>query len=302
MEGPKEMDRYEYEEEEEEVEEEEEEEYEYAEADLDAVAIDESGEGDDCDEGDEGDEGDAGDAEEEEEEDYEDPKQDLGEETDEETKRATPLLSCSPDDTPKKVFEKFSTLLPGARQSHNPSAMIQRTVEEMLNTRGFEFVRSVDPSKTKTKADVVLSAKRSDSTLLALIYFKEKIGKEFAKNIKTFYMACKADKLVVVALITHAAFVLLNTEIGSVNIFTPESLLQNYTKHCLVPKHEKMSKADAELFLERKKLKSAPHHLPKISINDPIVRFHDWKRGDLIRITRNIGGAIEPNIIVRIVQ
>jgi len=54
--------------------------------------------------------------------------------------------------------------------------------------------------------------------------------------------------------------------------------------HELVPKHEVLSKEDAEEVLKRYHVK--PYRLPHIKTSDPAVKAIGGKPGDIIRITR----------------
>jgi len=54
--------------------------------------------------------------------------------------------------------------------------------------------------------------------------------------------------------------------------------------HELVPKHEVLSKEDAEDVLKRYRVK--PYQLPHIKASDPAVKAIDGKPGDIIKITR----------------
>jgi DNA-directed RNA polymerase subunit H len=55
-------------------------------------------------------------------------------------------------------------------------------------------------------------------------------------------------------------------------------------KHILIPKHEKLSSAEAKKVLE--KYNVTINDLPKILITDQGIRHLDVKSGDIIKITR----------------
>lgn len=59
----------------------------------------------------------------------------------------------------------------------------------------------------------------------------------------------------------------------------------NILEHKLVPKHEIMS--DSEIEETFKDLDYDVDHLPKIKINDPVVKNIEAKVGDVLRITRD---------------
>ena len=61
--------------------------------------------------------------------------------------------------------------------------------------------------------------------------------------------------------------------------------------HVYVPKHEIMSKKDAEAVLE--KFNCKPTELPLIFVNDPAILGLGVKPGDMIKITRKSSTAGE---------
>lgn len=74
---------------------------------------------------------------------------------------------------------------------------------------------------------------------------------------------------------------------SAVEFFTIKELLYNVTKHALVPKHEAINELPNDITKEQ---------LPKILRTDPIVRFHAWQIGTVVRITRVFGShAVEYN-------
>lgn len=76
-------------------------------------------------------------------------------------------------------------------------------------------------------------------------------------------------------------------------MFNEAELLYNITNHKLVPKHEKVN--EKEVLQKLKRLEFS--NLPIILFNDPIIRYYNHKKGDIIRIKRN-----DNNIVYRIVK
>jgi DNA-directed RNA polymerase subunit H len=56
-------------------------------------------------------------------------------------------------------------------------------------------------------------------------------------------------------------------------------------KHELVPSHAVLSKSEIEKIF--KDLDFEIEHLPRIKINDPVVKSIDAKKGDILEITRD---------------
>lgn len=78
----------------------------------------------------------------------------------------------------------------------------------------------------------------------------------------------------------------------SIELFNENELRYDITEHRLVPKHEKISRAEAVEF--KKKFGT---RIPVILKTDPVARFYSFQRGDIIRITRADG-----NISFRLVK
>ena len=78
-----------------------------------------------------------------------------------------------------------------------------------------------------------------------------------------------------------------------VQIMWCKQLQFNITKHEYVPKHEKLSEPETDIILKRYNLNSKSQ-LPCILNNDVIVRYYNFKPGDILRIT-NIGNSQNKN-------
>ena len=80
-----------------------------------------------------------------------------------------------------------------------------------------------------------------------------------------------------------------------IEIFTQEEMQYNITKHRLVPKHTLLSSTEAHEFKTKYGIK-----FPTLMLTDPVCRFYNFQRGDIIRVTRkNDRGT---NIMYRIVK
>lgn len=72
---------------------------------------------------------------------------------------------------------------------------------------------------------------------------------------------------------------------GMLQVFFMKELMYNPMKHELVPKHERLSEAEAKSMMEQYLVKSKAQ-LPIISRNDPIARRLGLRHGDIVKITR----------------
>ncbi len=61
-------------------------------------------------------------------------------------------------------------------------------------------------------------------------------------------------------------------------------ILSEGIKHVYIPKHEILSKKEADEVL--KMYNAKPHQLPFILINDPAIRHLNPQPGDIVKITR----------------
>lgn len=72
---------------------------------------------------------------------------------------------------------------------------------------------------------------------------------------------------------------------NNVQIFWCKQIQFNITKHSLVPLHKKITDEEKENILLKYKI-LYKSQLPIISHQDPIVRWYNFKKGDIIRISR----------------
>ena len=64
-------------------------------------------------------------------------------------------------------------------------------------------------------------------------------------------------------------------------LFSIDDLQYNITKHVLQPKFERLSEKEAQDFKKSYGIK-----FPVLRKDDPISRFYNYKRGDVIRVKR----------------
>lgn len=67
--------------------------------------------------------------------------------------------------------------------------------------------------------------------------------------------------------------------------FCINNLQINITKHCLVPKHELINQEEIEDIMKKHNILSK-NQLPLINRNDPVIKYYNFKPGDICKITR----------------
>ena len=81
-----------------------------------------------------------------------------------------------------------------------------------------------------------------------------------------------------------------------IELFAQEDLQYNVTKHRLQPEFERLSPKEAETFRKRFNV----DHFPTMRFADPVARFLDYRRNDIIKITTARGARLQ--ITFRIVK
>ena len=76
--------------------------------------------------------------------------------------------------------------------------------------------------------------------------------------------------------------------IDSIQITFYKNLLFNPTKHILVPRHIKLEDNEVSKIIDRYKL-SSKIQIPIILKDDPIVRYYNFKSGDVLKIEKRVG-------------
>ena len=71
---------------------------------------------------------------------------------------------------------------------------------------------------------------------------------------------------------------------SNLGIMHHDELKFNVARHCMVPKHIGISKEDAEIFFESRKIDS--HQLPLLRESDPVAKYYGYAKGTLVKIER----------------
>ena len=161
------------------------------------------------------------------------------------------------------------------------------TCNDMLNDRGFVYTEMIeDQYKIYEKDSHKLVVIISQSDKLNIDYMKEYIKLLSDNDIKSCIIAYNND------ITPSAKKVVENLFQYSIELFTLNELQYNITKHRLYNKHEKLDKEQRSKFVEKYGTK-----VPVILEKDPVARYFNFKKGNIIRVTRK--GDI---IVYRIVK
>lgn len=105
-------------------------------------------------------------------------------------------------------------------------------------------------------------------------------------------------KFIIVSNIQNKALKQLQ-EYKNTEVFYDYELKINLIDNCLVPKHILLSDKEASDVIESYNLK--PNNLKRLLITDPVAKYYNMKRGNIVRIERpsiNSGYSIDYRIVV----
>lgn len=158
---------------------------------------------------------------------------------------------------------------------------MEMVVNEMLKDRGY-----VDIEKVQSDNMIV-----KKSNMVTYVYFckEDKSGIKSYKNVVKFINENECNSVIFIyksniTIFAKNEFEKLSKEQIQIEIFSESQLQFNITKHYLVPKHELLSNEEKSRVL--KELRCDLKSLPVIMLNDPISRYYNFKRGQMIKITR----------------
>ena len=158
---------------------------------------------------------------------------------------------------------------------------VKQTVFEMLRDRGYKNIDEIAGGK--------LIAKTNDITTLIYACKEDKSGIKSYKQALKLINENKCNALIFIYRTCITIFAknefekLVNDNI-KIELFSESELSFNITKHVLVPSHELLKQEEKINVL--RDLRIDPKSLPVLTITDPVARYYNYKRGDVIRITR----------------
>lgn len=152
------------------------------------------------------------------------------------------------------------------------------TIIEMMDQRGYQVVDSDDDSVTAidTEGNTIIAMLLGDVGKINIECAKTIMGHMDSNNISHAILV-RTDVITPSAKDAFSTMMSMNFE-----FFYFDELQYNITKHRYVPLHEKLSPEEKNNFKERFGLK-----IPIIKVTDPVSRFYNFKKGDIIRVYRS---------------
>ena len=165
---------------------------------------------------------------------------------------------------------------------------IFKTLLEMLSDRHFEtkdIQIQKDIEVRKETFNILVKHKVTGSTLQIFYFDDGKIGINHLKSIVNNLNDIKHVLIIHEDIITSFGkqFIISQSDIHF-ETFLSKELVNNITKHDLVPRHVWLTNDYKEKFIKDFKIKEK--NLPRILKSDPIVRYYGCNVGTLIKIYR----------------
>ena len=178
-----------------------------------------------------------------------------------------------------------------------------KTLLELANDRG--FTNDYYPNKRiveyqlrmfqSNSAAFDMHFKKNDRKLIITFFNKElvndfkKVDKKILSLVK-IYQIKKTDDIIIIYNKNHLESLsslkrLFQYQNINTKILSLDFLQFNVSNHIFVPKHEKITKIEVENLKKEYRLKSL-RQLPFIFISDPQSKYHGFRIGDVVKITR----------------
>lgn len=164
------------------------------------------------------------------------------------------------------------------------------TCAEMLRDRGCAAVAREPELALEGAAAPAVRGRGGPADYDVYVHGEERVGVKYARAVLERAEADGA-RAVVVSLEGPTPFTRKECEGRPIEFFRAAELCVNVTRHALVPRHERVDAPPVGVAREQ---------LPRIYDTDPVVRYHAWPCGAVVRVWRVFGGH-EPIPYFRVV-
>ena len=133
--------------------------------------------------------------------------------------------------------------------------------------------------------------------MFVFFHNEERVGVKYMRNLTEQH---PNHTIIIVSLEGPTSFTKREADHSCPNIqfFLFKELCVNISRHCLVPKHEKLSKEAVSKL--NYTISPSSNEWPKLYTTDKISQYYHYQTGDIIRITRTMGYP-EPVYFYRLV-
>ena len=157
------------------------------------------------------------------------------------------------------------------------SKIIQNNCKIMIGDRNYKYIKEEDNI-------MIFSNNKSYICLFLILYDKLDISN--VKNIINILNNKKLNHAIILyktSMTSYAKKIIDNIKKEFIiETFFEKNLLYNITKHRLVPKHTELSIDESKIFI-----KKYGKEFPVILKSDPVCKYYNFKKGSIIKITRN---------------
>ena len=166
-----------------------------------------------------------------------------------------------------------------SREGYTTGQMqFEKTLDEMFITRGY-----TKSDKTWDFPYFHSHAKTSTGEIVVFIDPNPKLSVNTVKDCMSFMNSIGVTHCIIIYMESATPIVRKNVETVTttrIELFSQRELGYNVTKHSLVPVHCRASST------ERAQMAQHSGKIAKLHKSDPVARFHGFRRGELVKITR----------------
>lgn len=170
---------------------------------------------------------------------------------------------------------------------------------DLVRDRGYKISTDLEKLTLETfrsqyynkNCDLHLKKRNSTVTIYVKFIYTSKVKpntiRELAEEIQAEHLTANSELIFVLKNRPNNSILKIKKEASfeMCEFFWLDILQFNITKHRLVPIHQKVCLKDVKTLLNKYQLANV-NQLPRIAITDPIVQYYNFKRGDVIKITR----------------
>ena len=185
---------------------------------------------------------------------------------------------------------------------------VYQTVYTMTKDRGYsvtarcEHIDVILEMIAATKPVLVGELEGMQGTICVFFISEDKVGIKQARSLLEAEEYA-SSKLVIVSVEGPTSFtkkeIGANDDAARVQFFTFSELMTNVSRHRLVPAHRQLNNAEASDVMQKYCI-SKKSQFPSLLMNDPIRKYYDFGKGNVIEIRRQ-GIALEEQLYYRVV-